>query len=349
MEKIKLGVIGCGGMEKTHASAYSEVKSVEVVATADIIRERAETAAEVYGAQYAYTDFREMFDKVDACLLVLPHHLHYPIGRDCLLAGKHVLMEKPFCNTEAQCLDLARIAEEKDLTLMTAYCMRFHPMVVKLKELLDSKTYGDCFQVSIWTEQLTRYPTDHWGSSAATLGGGQLFSHGCHYIDLLLWFLGNPVKGTHTGTNFCTPWMEKEGTSNVAIQFENGALGYHFGTWGARGTKLRYSIHAHCTEGMIDCALSEGKMSLLRSGKEPEILLEKTMSKNTQYEMEHFADCILNHKQPLTNVGTSLQGLRCIWRMYNAEHNDRVADLRGLGFSQPWNFISEDPADRRGY
>ena len=62
MEKIKLGVIGCGGMEKTHASAYSEVKSVEVVATADIIKERAETAAEVYGAQYAFTDFREMFD-----------------------------------------------------------------------------------------------------------------------------------------------------------------------------------------------------------------------------------------------------------------------------------------------
>jgi len=349
MEKLKLGVIGCGGMERTHANAFSEVTNVEVVATADIIKEKAEIAAEVFGAKYAYADYREMFDKVDACLLVLPHHLHYHVGKDCLNAGKHVLMEKPFCNDEEKCLELGKLAADKGLVLMTAYCMRFHPMVVKLKELLDNKTYGDCFQLSIWTEQLTKYPTDHWASLAATLGGGQLFSHGCHYIDLLLWFLGKPVKGTHTGTNFGTPWMEQEGTSNVAIEFENGALGYHFGTWGARGTKLRYSIHAHCTEGMIDCALSEGVMKLYKNGQDPEVIMEKTMSKNTQHEMMHFADCILNNKQPLTDIGSSLQGLRCIWRMYNAERNDRVADLRGLGFDEPWDFVSEDPGDRRGF
>ena len=80
-----------------------------------------------------------------------------------------------------------------------------------------------------------------------TLGGGQLFSHGCHYIDILLAWMGQPVSGTHLGTNFGTPWMEGEGTSNVSLKFANGALGYHFGTWGAKGTRLRYSFHAHCT------------------------------------------------------------------------------------------------------
>lgn len=349
MEKLRLGVIGCGGMEKTHQSAYSNVSNVEVTATCDIIRERAEIAAGVFGCDFFCTDFHDLLDRVDAVLLVLPHNLHYCIGKECLLAGKHVLMEKPFCNNEAQCRELAHIADEKNLVLMTAYCMRFHPMVVKLKELIDSKAYGDTFQVSIWTEQYTRYPCDHWASLAATLGGGQLFSHGCHYIDLLLWFLGEPVKGTHVGTNFGTPWMEYEGTSNVSIQFANGALGYHFGTWGAKGSKLRYSIHAHCTEGMIDCALSDGRMTLNRFGKEPEIIMENPMSKNVQYEMEHFADCVLNGKKPLTGVDTSLQGLRCIWRMYNAERTDRVADLRGLGFGDDWDFESPDPNDRCGY
>jgi len=322
---------------------------VEVICTADIIKERAENAAHVYGAPYAYTDYREMFDKVDACLLVLPHQLHYPIGKDCLLAGKHVFMEKPFCNTEAQCLELAQIAEDKDLTLMTAYCMRFHPMVVKLKELIDAKTYGEVFQISIWTEQYTRMATDSWGSLAATLGGGQLFSHGCHYIDLLLWFLGNPVRGSHIGSNFCTEWMEMEGTSNVSIKFENGAMGYHFGTWGAKGSKLKYSFHVHCVDGMLEAAISEGKLYFHQSGKEPVVLHEYLMGKHTQLEMAHFADCIATGKKPLTDMASSLQGLRVIWRLYNAENNDKVADLRGLGFEQPWKFVSPNPGDRRGF
>ena len=349
MDKLKLGVIGCGGMEKVHESGLSELDNVKVVATADIIKERAEHAAEIYGAEYAYTNFRDMLDKVDACLLVVPHHLHYGIGRECLEAGKHVLMEKPFCNTEEQCLELAHIAESKGLTLMTAYCMRFHPMVVKLKEMFDSGEYGQCFQMSIWTEQLTRYPIDHWASLAATIGGGQLFSHGCHYIDLLLWFMGNPVKGTHTGTNFCTPWMEKEGTSNVSILFENGAIGYHFGTWGAHGSRLKYSIHAHCTGGMLEAALSEGKLYRHLPGKAPEVVFEYRMGKHTQYEVGHFADCIANGTKPITGVPESLQGLRVIWRLYNAEENDFVADLSGLGLTEPWDFVSPDPGDRRGF
>lgn len=349
MGKLKLAVIGCGGMEKTHESGFAGLDGVEVVCTADIIIERAKKAAEVYGARYAYADYREAFDKVDACLLVVPHHLHYAIGRDCLLAGKHVLMEKPFCNTEEQCLELIRIAGEKKLTLMTAYCMRFHPMVLKLKELLDAKTYGEVFQMSIWTEQLTMVQSDGWGALAATLGGGQLFSHGCHYIDLLLWYLGRPVKGTHTGTKYGTPWMDMEGTSNVAIEFENGALGYHFGTWGAKGSRLNYSIHAHCTEGMLDAALSEGKLFLRRFGRPEEVLFEYSAGKHTQYEMKHFADCVASGALPETSAMQSLQGLRVIWRLYCAEQRDRVADLRGLGFDQPWDFVSEYAGERKGY
>jgi predicted dehydrogenase len=225
---------------------------------------------------------------------------------------------------------------------MVAYCMRFHPLVVRMKELIDAKTYGDVFQLSIWTEQLTRYPPEHWASSAATLGGGQLFSHGCHYVDLLLWFLGKPLWGTHFGTNTGTPWMEKEGTSNVVIEFEDGVMGYHMGTWGARGTRLRYSFHAHCTEGMIEAAISEGKLILHarsarhvpgqpKSAQNEQVLLEIPNAKHTEVEMAHFVDCIRTGSKPLTDAVGSLEGLQVIWKLYEAEQNRQLADLRGMG------------------
>jgi predicted dehydrogenase len=344
MSKIRMGIIGCGGMAASHFRGYLKLADkMEVTGVCDIIPERAKAAAETLGIQKAVTDYRDLLNGVDAVLIVLPHDLHYPVGKICLQAGKHVLMEKPMCNTEQECLDLIQTAEQQGKVLMTAYPVRFWPIIVKLKELVDTKTYGEAFHMSIWTEQFTKYEEGHWALSAERLGGGQFFSHGCHYVDLLLWFLGRPLRGTHIGTRLGTPWMEKEGTSDVVIHFESGAVGYHGGTWGARGTRLGYSIHVHCTEGMLEANISEGKLYLhanfnkdranLDTESKLQILMEVPSSgKHTNYEIEHFLDCITEGKRPLTDGPTSLQGLRVIWRLYEAEQNGTIADLRGLGF-----------------
>lgn len=309
---------------------------MRVVAAVDVDEERARASAEAIGAERAATDYREVLSDVDAVLLALPHHLHHPVGKACLEAGVHVLMEKPLANTEDECLDLIAASEKSGATLMTAYCMRFHPLVEKMQQLIADQTYGEAFHVAIWTEQFTRFPDGHWGNQAATLGGGQFFSHGCHYIDLLLWFLGEPVRGTHLGTRLGTPWMEGEGTSNVSIEFAGGALGYHMGTWGARGTRLKNSMHVHCTEGMIEFTPGRNQLLLHRGATEDdkggvETLMETEINKPMEREMAHFLDCIETGRQPITNARDSLQGLRLIWRLYEAEQKNMVADLRGLG------------------
>jgi len=334
MSKTRLAVVGCGGMSKAHLRRFETLSDrLELVAAVDVLAERAQVVADEMPGVRVATDYRDVLDDVDAVLLVLPHHLHHPIGMDCLAAGKHVLLEKPMALDEAECVDLIRASREADRVLMVAYCMRFHPLVVRLKELIDDKALGDVFQVSIWTEQLTRYADDHWAMDPAKLGGGQLFSHGCHYIDLLLWYLGRPVRGIHLGTNTGTPWMGREGTSNVSMEFEDGILGYHFGTWGARGTRLRYSFHAHCTEGMIEADITGGRLLSIVKGEET-VLLEAESGKHTENEMAHFLDCIQTGATPLTDGPRSLQGLRAIWRMYAAEEKGEVADLRGLGLDQ---------------
>jgi predicted dehydrogenase len=334
--KTRLALIGCGGMSRAHAARFEASGSrLEVVAVVDVDAAKAQVAAEHLGARHVATDFREVLPQVDAVLLALPHHLHHAVGMACLEAGKHVLMEKPLANSQAECLDLIGAAENSGKVLMVAYCMRFHPLVEQMKKLIAEKTYGETFQISIWTEQLTRYADGHWAHSAATLGGGQFFSHGCHYVDLLLWFLGEPVRGTHLGTNFGTPWMEKEGTSHVSIQFANGAIGYHQGTWGARGTRLRNSMHVHTTEGMIEFTPDRDQLLFHRGAREDqpggvEVLAQVEGGKHLEREMEHFLDCIETGSEPLTNAQDSLQGLRVIWKLYEAEENNIVADLRGL-------------------
>ena len=333
MARVKLALIGCGGMSATHLQRFHLLSDrLRLVAAVDIDETKAHQVQEHLPGVVVATDYRSVLDQVDAVLIVLPHHLHHAVAKHCLEAGKHVLLEKPMANSEAECLDLIATAARLDRILMIAYCMRFHPVVAAMKNELDQKSFGEVFQVSIWTEQMTRYPPGHWGHRAATLGGGQLFSHGCHYIDILLWYLGEPVSGTHLGTNAGTPWMEREGTSNVTMKFAGNRLGYHFGTWGARGTRLRYSIHAHCTEGMLEADVS-GHRLLAHAGGERKLLMESDAGagKHTENEVAHFIDCIDRGQTPLTDGEASLQSLRVIWKLYEAEERDVVADLRGLG------------------
>ena len=127
----------------------------------------------------------------------------------------------------------------------------------------------------------------------------------------------------------------------MAIEFEGGRLGYHFGTWGARGTKLGYSFQAHCTEGMLEIDFKNGKLLGHKNvrgegGTEDrtEVFLDVGDRKFTENELAHFLDCVETGAKPLTDGPGSIQGLRVIWRLYEAEEKGVMADLRGLGLDE---------------
>ena len=146
MEKLKMGLVGCGGMMKSHVSAVPLLKDIEIVAVCDVVRSRAEDVATILNDPFVTTDYHEMVDMVDCVLIALPHDLHYECGMFFAKKGKHVLMEKPLCNSEEECLSLIETCEERGLTLMCAYPVPFWPAIQKLKALVDSGDYGKIMQ-----------------------------------------------------------------------------------------------------------------------------------------------------------------------------------------------------------
>jgi len=350
---IRMGMIGCGSMAASHATTFQPLDGrMRLAAFADIELDRAEAQAEHVSGAIAVTDYHDMLPHVDAVVIALPHDLHYPVGAECLRAGKHVLMEKPLALNRAQCRALVEMDRSPDPVLMAGYVMRHEPLWTEPGEAIRTKRFGEVFHVSIWTEQYTDDSRGKWLGQAARLGGGQLFSHGCHYIDLLLHWLGEPVSGTHVGTNLCTPWMEREGTSNVSLKFASGATAYHFGTWGARGSRLRYSVHAHTEQGMLELDFADGTLTLYRdrSGSDlpalqalagPGETVESAnrvviarrsgaATKPVVAQMAAFLDCIEQRKTPEISAAQSMRSLEVIWRLYEAEEAGVVADLRGV-------------------
>jgi predicted dehydrogenase len=303
-----------------------------IIGTADVDMAKAREAADEVGAELAVTDFHELLDKVDAVTVATPHDQHFAIGLAAARAGKHVFMEKPLVMTEAQGRDLIEAADAAGVVLMTGYPLRFHPLVVRIKDAIDAGTYGRPIHASLNTDQYLRAPAGHWRNSPESRGGGGLFSHGCHYIDLLLWFLGNPARGTHIGTSYGTPWPSAgETTSHALIEFDSGAVGHHFGTEVAKRAAGVTRFVVHCEGGTLEASLSDGRLVVDTGTGEQELATAPGRTKFTQQELAHFIDSVENGTRPLTDGRRSLQSLRVIWRLYEAERAGTVADLTGLG------------------
>ena len=350
MEQLKIGLVGCGKMMDAHVADTNKLTTSKIVAVCDIIRENAEAVAKVLDNPKVYTDYKDMVDDVDAVLVALPHDLHYECGLFFARHKKHVLMEKPLCNTEEECRRLIDVCKEEGVTLMCGYPVPHYPAVRKLKELVDSGKFGKVIQMSVWTEQWTNSKNEFgWGKSAR-LGGGQFFSHGCHYVDLLMRFLGKPIKGYHIGNNIGMYNMLKEGTSAVVLQFEGGTIGYHGASWAARGSRLGWSIQI---------LMENGSMLEYHKSEEPEIRLydadpavngheinnytviwkQKASNPTRWYkylnlQMDHFAECVIEKKTPITDGESAMKSLQVIWALYDAEKRNYIPDLSPYAYSE---------------
>ncbi|WP_218094862.1 Gfo/Idh/MocA family protein [Paenibacillus solanacearum] len=319
MSKIRTAVVGLNmGLE--HAHAYKLAERSELRWVVDLDEERAAKVAEELGCSYT-TDWTSILDDVDAVSLCTPHHLHAPQALQAIAAGKHVLLEKPLANSEQDCMNVIRAAEAKNVTLMLAFVVRFLPAIRKLKEAVDSGQYGRPVSAQGWVEAYLNPVPGTWFASKEKLGGGVLFSHGCHYIDILLYLLGEPARVSHFGTRVGTEWMEGEGTSHGIIEFKSGALAHLVSSWGMKYKKTPAKFQLHMTEGMLELDNSMWKvLAVSKSGTET--LYERPKEypvrpgQNVLFEIEHFLESIATGRRPETDGHEILKSHRTIWAMY---------------------------------
>ncbi|RLB00490.1 MAG: gfo/Idh/MocA family oxidoreductase, partial [Deltaproteobacteria bacterium] len=121
MEKVGIGVIGSGSIaEIAHFPSIKEIPEARLIAVCDIDKTRAEEAAEKWGAEKWYTDYRELLANplIDLVIIATPNHLHYEQAIAAAEAGKHAIVEKPLACTNKEAWEMVKKFREKGLTLM---------------------------------------------------------------------------------------------------------------------------------------------------------------------------------------------------------------------------------------
>ena len=140
-DKIKLGFVGAGFMgQVAHLSNYYDLTGCEIVALAELREDLREAVAHRYGIAQQYATHTELLKKadVDAIVAVTPRSMIFEVARDCLLAGKHLLTEKPMALGLSQAQELVEIAKEKNLTYAVGFMRRYDAGIQRAKDIYDS-------------------------------------------------------------------------------------------------------------------------------------------------------------------------------------------------------------------
>jgi predicted dehydrogenase len=224
---LGVGLIGLGGINRVHAMGYGLVpERARVVAACDSVESVANERAAELGAT-PYVDYRALLedDRVDSVDVTLPHHLHYPIVRAALEAGKHVLVEKPFALESAQCRELIDLAEERGLRLGVAENTPFVDAYVATKRLLDEGALGHIYTVRtlIYGTEVVRLRAGGWSSLREEAGGGVIIDAGVHSFYLLEWLFGR-VRTLHATMGATLPGSQVEDYGVVTGELEGGTL-----------------------------------------------------------------------------------------------------------------------------
>lgn len=198
---LNVGVIGIGGIARTHMPGWAASEQAEVVAGSDINDKALAEWGRLHGATKLSTDPADLFrdpdiDIIDICT---PNMYHAPLAIAALEAGKHVICEKPLAPTPGEIKQMIAARDRAGKLLMTAQHFRFKGNSQAMKREIATGTLGDVYHARSWMMRRNGFIPSPTFYQKRHSGGGPCIDIGVHVLDLTLWLMGNPQPAVVTG------------------------------------------------------------------------------------------------------------------------------------------------------
>ena len=191
IKELKIGIVGAGGFSAFAINAFLKIKGIKIVAVTDVNKKAANKMANDFHLKVE-SDISNLLKNanVELVYIATPPFLHYEQSKLALLAGKHVICEKPAALKTKEAEELRSLANEKNLLYVVNLMQRYNPLFDKVNSIIQHKILGDFlhgfFENYASDENL---PSDHWFWDK-TKSGGIFIEHGVHFFDLFSGWLG---------------------------------------------------------------------------------------------------------------------------------------------------------------
>jgi predicted dehydrogenase len=268
--ELKVGVAGAGFIGPAHVEALRRL-GIQVVGLSESNLERAQEKVKELHLEKAYPSFEAMAadPSLDVIHITSPNHLHFPQAKAALLAGKHVVCEKPLAMNLAESAELVRIARQTGLVTAVNFNIRFYPLALQARSMVRSQELGEIFIVrGSYLQDWLLLPTDWNWRLEPELGGDMraVADIGSHWLDLTQFITGQDVTAVFADFKTFLPVRQKPTTpidtfsgklqkaieyveqpihtedyATVILQFQNGAHGVMTVSQVSAGRKNRLS------------------------------------------------------------------------------------------------------------
>lgn len=231
---LRIGIIGCGGIGKTHIAAWSAA-GYAPVAVCDTVAELAHSAASTCHAQ-AYTDVATFLAtaNLDIVSICTPPVSHASLVIQALQAGVHVLCEKPLAPSVAECDAMIAASETHQRLLSVGFCHRFQPHIEVMKQHIDAGFLGD---VVMFRNRFAGHMPNveqRWFSNPSLSGGGVMMDTSVHSVDLFRHLIGDAARvqaSRVTRTSELGPALTVEDTAVIVLTSHTGVIGVIEASW----------------------------------------------------------------------------------------------------------------------
>jgi predicted dehydrogenase len=232
----RVGVIGAGGIGRTHIRAW-RANDVELVAIADVNADAARLAAAEIGAQ-AYEDAAGMLaaETLDIVSICTPPVTHLPLVEAAVAAGVAVVCEKPLAESLASAERIAALAHSTGALVTVGFCHRFQPHIEDMRGLIADGAIGTPLTFRNRFAGLNANVGATWFANPALSGGGAMIDSSIHSVDLFRYLIGEPVHVSAVTSARETehgPALAVEDTAAMLLQAADGTIGVIESSWRA--------------------------------------------------------------------------------------------------------------------
>ncbi|MEH7235323.1 Gfo/Idh/MocA family protein [Bacillus sp. JJ1562] len=343
MVKTRIGVIGLGSISDMHLKSYSENENVEIYATCDVNKERAQVTAEKYGARYAYSDYHELLanEEIDAVSICTWNNTHAEISIAALKAGKHVLCEKPLAKTVEEAKEIEKAVQQSGKILQVGFVRRYTNNTNLLKRFIDNDDIGEIYYAKASCLRRLGNPGG-WFADEERSGGGPLIDIGVHVIDICWYLMGRPKVKSISGNTYYKLGNRSnvknlsyykaadynpdnnnvEDMANALIRFENGA---------SLLVDVSFTLHASKDELSVKLYGEKGgaelEPELLIVSEKHDTILNITPQIDTlsfdfnqafQGEIDSFIDAIQNGTDIISPVEDGVEMMKILCGIYES-------------------------------
>lgn len=342
MDKVRIAVIGCGGISAAHINGILAEPRAELVYCVDTNEDLAREKAETAGCKFA-TDYLSILDEVDAVDICTPPHLHAEMTIAAAHAGKHVLCEKIMAINLDQAEAMIEETDKAGIVFMVAFVLRYRREFMILNEICKSGKLGQIHQAYAQTSMNMGVPPKEWRRNVETHPFGCYMSHGCHYVDQLIWHVGEIVETTSLGNAMTmADWIPGgDDTTCAVFKHENGAVSSYVESWATPYPITRLKIDVYGKEGsarveyladnrrIVELTNAEGTQRLWEFDPNNQEMMDVFGgAKDMHGQISHFVECVIEGKQPTTHGREGIKAMQVISASMEGEHTGRIVDVQ---------------------